>query len=198
LSNHPLSAQRFAQLAAHAEDISPEFGARLRRWLKDEWPELERDWALFISEMDYGITAERSRLTDATRESCENGAVQIQLAADRSWQQTGIDIVAGKKYRIEPSGRFTVAGGNKPWPCEAGGITIEYYRHRPLGMLMAGVLVPNEKGKPANAQIQFETAIGLGGEFDFDVSGRLVLRINENPARMDDNLGSLTIKILEQ
>jgi len=195
LSGHPLSEKRFAQMAERGSDISPAFGAKLRRWLNDEWSTLERDWRLFIDEMEYGMQAEPCRITVA-ESVAQEGATVVTLDSRHSWQQTGIPVVAGEKYRLDPSGQFVVASGEsvagqQPWPCEAGGITIRYYRRRPLGMLMAAVITD----PPGKEVVSAVTAIGLGGEFSFPESGQLVLRINESPARMDDNQGLLSVRV---
>ena len=195
LSGHPLSKKRFAQMAERGSDTSPAFGARLRRWLNDDWVTIEQDWRLFIDEIEFGMQSEASRITESESVE-EDGATLVTVDTRHSWQRTEIQIEAGKKYKFEPSGRFTVASGEqvrgqKPWPCEAGGITIRYYQKRPLGMLMAGVVTD----PPGDEVVSAVSGIGLGGEFEFPVSGRLVLRINESPARMDDNDGHLSVRM---
>ncbi len=199
LSGHPLSSRSFSAARGRADDVTPQFNLKLRRALRDEWPGLERDWRLFVEDMEYALTAERSRLTAALPISGENDAAQFTLECDHGWQSTGIRIEAGKKIQIEPSGRFTVAviqqaDEEKKWPCEAGGITLEYWRGRPLGILLAGVLVDSGE-RSAVAEVQQCTAIGTGGELEFTVDGELLLRINENPARMNDNEGNLTVRV---
>lgn len=191
LSGHPLASGRFQQLAERAGDLSPRFTVRFREWLKKDWAALERDWKLFLAEMEYGTTAADSRLTEAVADPSDRSAETFEVAANRSWQATTVEVRAGDRIRIEPSGRFEVAGGESPWPCEAGGITLEYHRGRPLGMLMAGVL----SEFPGGAEVVEVVEAGRGGEFVFRQPGRLLLRINESPARLDDNSGSLKVRL---
>lgn len=191
LAGHPLSARRFAQLAERAEDRTPRFSMKLRDWLKEEWPTLQRDWNLFLSEIDYGADPDRARLTEAVVLPAVEEWQRFGLAVDRSWQSTGLTVEAGEVWQLVASGRFSVAGGERPWPCEAGGITIDYYQGRPLGQLTAGVIPADQ---PSGAVVDL-VAVGATAEIRPARSGKLVLRINENPARMDDNAGNLEVRL---
>ena len=75
------------------------------------------------------------------------------------------------------------------WPCDAGGITLEYYRGRPLGRLIAAVQLDDDAA-PLQA-----IDIGAGGVIEFGNSGRLLLRINESPTGLHDNLGQLQVQV---
>ena len=61
----------------------------------------------------------------------------VSVAADRGWQSSGVRVDAGKSYRLRAAGRYQVADRPQPWPCEPGGVSIRYYRGRPLGILLA-------------------------------------------------------------
>ena len=82
------------------------------------------------------------------------------------------------------------------WPCQSNGITINYYRGQPLGMLQAGLL--SSAGTTAKAQIAGllnPVPIGISSEFTASSSGLLCLRINESPASLDDNQGALEVRV---
>ncbi len=83
----------------------------------------------------------------------------------------------------------------KPWPCEPGGVTIEYYDGRPLGILLGAI---DSRDKPsANAAPSFfePIAIGLHATLKPTASGTLYLRINDSAAALDNNRGTLTVSI---
>lgn len=107
-------------------------------------------------------------------------------------------VSLGDRIRISGTGEFTVGGSEEgtPWPCQSNGITIEYYRGNPLGMLQAGIL--NPQGKTARDQIEGllnPVPVGLQSEFTSDFDGILCLRINESPAKLDDNQGGLEVDV---
>ncbi|HMP80146.1 MAG TPA: hypothetical protein PKD54_11890 [Pirellulaceae bacterium] len=192
LSKHPLTHRAFADLPSQAADTSSRFHSAFRRKLADHWLEIERDWQLYIDELDYGSDSSRAALSHADIISHEQDVV-IQLATDRSWQRTGVPISAGDTVTIISEGRFRVSGGEKPWDSESGGITIQYYRGQPLGQLMATLLL--ETANPTELPIAPALPIGTSRTITFDRAGELLLRINESPARLDDNQGQLTITI---
>ena len=39
--------------------------------------------------------------------------------------------------------------------------------------------------------------IGLGGEYPIDASGTLYLRVNDSPTELEDNAGSLEVRIVK-
>jgi hypothetical protein len=117
----------------------------------------------------------------------------VSVAADRGWQSAGVQLQAGKTYSISASGQFTVAGGEKPWSCEAGGVTIRYHNGRPLGMLLGAVRGDNGQSSPA--PLAAGQPIGLTGRFTPEESGTLYLSINEASSGLNDNRGALSISI---
>ena len=67
------------------------------------------------------------------------GTPSVTVAADRGWQNSGLRLEAGVSYRLTAAGRYQVAKTTKVWWCEPGGVSIRYYRGRPLGILLAAV-----------------------------------------------------------
>ncbi len=193
LSSHPRTESIFSRLVGQASDTSPRFNQVWRRECGEEWNSIERDWQFFVDELDYGSEAPRAALT-AAEIAPEAEGIVVRLATDRSWQRTGIAIAAGQTVEFQVQGQFQVAGGQRPWNSEGGGITIQYYRGKPLGQLTAALLVESDPATVA-PPITATVPIGLGGRVTFDQKGELLLRINESPARMDDNRGQLTVTI---
>ena len=93
---------------------------------------------------------------------------------------------------ILATGRYQIAADPEVWWCEPNGITIHYYRRRPLGALLAAVNGPNNGGLTRLADIQ---TIGLAGTISTVQGGVLFLRINESGADLADNKGTCKVRI---
>jgi len=190
LSRHPLTAEEFAQLPKSADDMSAKFSSGFKRKFKKDWDQLEFDWQQFINELDYGIISDRIALRPAETIT-ENGASLVKLDSQWGWQNSGIQVSAGETKKIEARGRFKIRAGDPPWPCEANGITIEYYRGRPLGELQVAVLPK----KMESAGPLLPIPVGSAKEVTFESPGTLVFKINESPVWLEDNEGQLQIRV---
>ncbi len=130
---------------------------------------------------------------------------EITIAADRGWQSTGWRLQSGKTYSITAAGRYVIArdeiagddilGDSEPWPCEPGGVTLEYHDGLPLGMLL-GLLRPVDDNRTADFSEPF--AVGLQASVSPEVDTILYLRVNDWPARLSDNEGTLRASIVPQ
>ena len=189
-SRHPLSANGFARLPKSADDMSPKFSSDFKRKLKKDWGQLEFDWQQFIHELDYGIVSDRVALRPADS-TTENGTVLVKLDSQWGWQSSGIQVSAGETKKIEARGRFQIRAGEPAWPCEANGITIEYYRGRPLGELLVAVL-PENLGTAGPLQ---PIPVGAGKEVTFEQAGTLLFKVNESPVWLEDNQGQLEVRV---
>lgn len=199
LDSHPRYRGKFRELAEHVAD--PDFNARVKQVYAAEWPELVAEWQAYVQALDHGYDFERMAIEfERGKTLSRNGTVTIR--ADRGWQSTGILLEAGRTYRIRARGRYQIAMENEvPWPCEAGGVTLEYHDGHPLGMLL-GAIVPNSvampnsaAARPAEAGLAGAFEIGLGCEFVPKTSGTLYLRVNDSAAKLGDNRGRLTIEV---
>ena len=190
LSNHSKSRAAFANLKNTADQSPERFNQAFINSLRDSLPQLERDWQLFIHEIDFGYDA-RAATVNKSRVSNNDLAV-FDIQSNLSWQATNITVERGEQFAISSMGRYLIAKRNEmPWPCEPGGITIEYYRGNPLGQLMVGVL-----GTDGNiAGLKNPIAVGLNRNIEFTHSGILCLRVNESPTQLFDNEGTLKVEI---
>ena len=217
LSNHPLSQKVFADLFHNVKKPYNLFNASLQQSLRQHWNTLNRDWYLFISEMDYGYDVSKGRIVSASKSRKGNAAERaaakprqepgdsFDVRSDHSWQKTSFKVQVGERIRIKCNSRFQIgaskhtgADESHPWPCEANGITLEYYRGRPLGILMAGVLVPEKEAaniKEAIAGLLDPIAVGQDSIIEIKRNGTLCFRINESPAKLADNQGALEVTI---
>ena len=195
LDQHPLTQAAFRELKSQPRDriagILQRFYDRSRRTGRA----IVEDWQLFVSECDYGYDVRAGSDGSQTgRRSCRPGARRSRLQPIAGWQSTGLRLAAGKTYRLTASGRYHVATEPKPWPCEAGGVTIQYHGGRPLGMLLAAV---GDAGVEAGVVTPLASPQGVGvkGEVEGKQAGTLYLKINEAASGLSDNSGSVTVTI---
>ena len=190
LARHPLSAKAFAQLPKSADNGTAAFSRDLKRKLRASWDRLELDWQQFIEELDYGIVSDRLAIRPLENAAEGNGE-NLRVATAWGWQDSGIKVAAGEQKLIEARGRYTIRAGEPAWPCEANGITIEYYRGRPLGELQVAVLPDDPKFNDVLKSIP----VGTSRQLTFECAGTLLFRINESPVWLEDNSGELEIRV---
>ncbi len=214
--NHPLTQEAFQSLTQSAADPPESFTAAFKEKIQPHWEQLTKDWSIFVAGMEYGVEIERSRIIDAAeldKANPENHRYSINAA--HGWQQTRLTVKAGDRLLIQSSGRFKVGqtvapaqpiagdlpsaeGTVHPWYCESNGVTLEYYRGQPLGMLTAGVLFSDvqqqkTKGQPAWT-VHPVPAAGPLTDITIPTDGVLCFRINESPAKLSDNKGALDVR----
>jgi hypothetical protein len=161
---------------------------KLIRMGAGEGGRLDMEWQTFISQLDYG-GYDFARMEIAFTDESPN-----TIEADRGWQGVNQRLKKDTTYRITAKGRYSIAGGDEPWMCEPGGVTIEYYDGRPLGFLLGAFA-----GRGINDEGSFARpiAIGLGTTITTDRGGSLYLRVNDSPAKLADNRGEVTARIEE-
>jgi hypothetical protein len=171
-----------------------EFSTRLLTELKPDIRAMQDEWQLFVAECEYGYDVARESLeVIGTKPLAAEGAT-VEIQVDHGWQSAGIAMDAGKTYRIAAGGRYQLAKEPKVWWCEPGGVTIRYYRGRPLGMLLGAVR--NDVDPQGVTPLLSPAAIGLSAEFTPKEAGTLWLKVNEHPAQWGDNAGSLRVTIV--
>ena len=117
----------------------------------DRWGELENDWADFVGRIDFNYNFDATAVDaapgrpfdEAAAES--GGAVVVETAANRGWQNSGVALEVGTTYRLATAGRYrlNVEEAGKKLEFEAPGATFRYVEGAPLGRLQA-VVVPLE------------------------------------------------------
>jgi hypothetical protein len=214
LDSDPRYRDRFRGLKQHVTD--QDFNEVVRHEYGKDWPDIEAEWPAYIAALDYGYDFERMAIDFKQGTPLDGKPRSVTIAADRGWQSSGVWLEAGKTYHVTASGRYQIAtetsnDGEKAWPCEPGGVTIEYQDGRPLGMLLGAVVkgsrneergASEESGKnmdgktrSSNTGFAHPFATGLGCTVTPEVSGTLYLRVNDSAARLDDNRGTLTIRV---
>ena len=202
LDRHPRYQSRFRQL--HENVLSADFNERFRRLIGDDWPDLLAQWQAFVAEIDYGHDFDRETIRLKEAEPLSPGGKTVRVEAGRGWQNSGVLLRGGQKYRFTATGRYQVGDTPKSWWCEPGGVTIRYYRGRPLGMLL-GVVYPQKNPDGANRDVDMAAigenpflkpiAIGLRATISPRKDGVLLLKINESSSELHDNAGCLQLRI---
>ena len=184
LDSHPQWQSKFRQLPKHVRD--PKFNQHFLEAFSNS--AVSQEWVAFVAALDYGYAASQMAIVHSNPDKKpENGSVEI--ATDRGWQATGWQLKAGKQYEVTASGRFQIAQDSQPWPCEPGGVTLRYHEGQPLGILL-GAISSAQDNSFANP-----VAIGLQQTLKPDHDGELYLRVNDSPAKLSDNKGSLQVTI---
>ncbi|MGD0518218.1 MAG: hypothetical protein ABSA26_11845 [Thermoguttaceae bacterium] len=201
LDRHPRYRDRFRELYKHVRQA--DFNQYVFEVFKNDWPQLNEEWQVFIAGLEYGYDIPRTTIDFAPGKPLPEKGGVVAVAADRGWQNSGVALLSGVKYQLKASGRYQVANQPKIWWCEPGGVSIRYYQGRPLGVLLAAVRPENpsmrSQAEPGNekslsAFLQPIT-VGLGTTIVPEQSGTLFLKINDSAAELDDNAGELKVEI---
>ena len=186
LDGHPRYRDRFRSLAKAIK--SDDFNNRFRALFADQRWQLELEWQAFLHELDYGYDLTRGAIEFREAKPLTDENRSVNIAADRGWQSSGIRLSAGEEYTIAATGRYQVADRPQPWWCEPNGVTIRYYAGRRLGMLLAMVVADA-------GEWPVVIATGAKASLSPQKSGTLYLRINDSPAELADNAGTLMVTI---
>ncbi|HEX5471180.1 MAG TPA: hypothetical protein VFW73_04810, partial [Lacipirellulaceae bacterium] len=165
-----------------------------------DWEDLNAEWQAYIATLDYGYDFDRMAIEFQTGKPLAGQSASATIAADRGWQTSGVWLDAGKSYHITAAGRYQIAaeqlaGKSTPWLCEPGGITIEYHAGRPLGMLLGAIDRRGNRTAASGGSFAEPLAIGTQATIKTSVSGTLYFRVNDSAAKLDDNRGTLSIKV---
>ncbi len=189
LEADPNFRERFRELPRQTrrEDWRKSFEA----FQQELQPLLEPAWNVFIHDLDYGYDFQRNALEFAPGTPIKpNQTASFEISVERGWQNSGVQVRKGETYQLQARGRFQIAQEPTTWWCEPPGVTIHYYRGRPLGQLLAAVL-PDHKATPSWAPF----AVGEQHEWRVKTTGTLYLRINESPGKLADNRGSIEVTL---
>ncbi|TWU07490.1 hypothetical protein [Stieleria varia] len=195
LSEYPQTADTLRAAAWQGNQIEEDFRHDLMRELKPIWPILAARWRLLCNTIDYGFDWQRERVPLSMKDPQWNGQpLNVRVAADQGWQSIGVRLPPGATVRLEPTGQCELAQQPKPWISQPPGVTIRYYRGRPLGQLLA-TLVPNvpEQGKTMEP---FEViAVEEPTTIVIKRHCWLMLRINDDVGELADNTGGYDVVV---
>jgi hypothetical protein len=195
LDGHPRYREPFRKLKADAATTDDRFSRHFLAALANDAKYLAEDWQVFVAEIDYGYDLERSAVRRKPAESLVNvpqEGITVKIDAAAGWQSSGVRVRAGDSYSIAASGRYHVGDKPKPWICEPAGVSIEYHRGLPLGILMAAVGEDDASGDKLTGLVAGQP-VGSRRDGVWEASGVVYFRINEASAGLKDNRGVVTI-----
>jgi hypothetical protein len=198
LDSHPRYRDRFRQLFTIVQDQN--FNDLVRQKYAKDWADLNAEWQAYIATLDYGFDFERMKISFERGKPLVGPAHTALVLANRGWQSSWAWLEAGKSYDVTAIGRYQIVeeirdGVTYPWFCEPGGVTIDYHDGRPLGILLGAIDSRDKAVAGANPTFASPVAIGLHTILKPTVSGTLYLRVNDSASQLDDNHGTITVKI---
>ena len=125
--------------------------------------------------------------------------VRMFVDPARGWQNTQVELRMGQQVRFASRGRSQLGrlpGVEVDLESEGNGISIDWYRGRPIGRLLLAqwVMPANNQGRPRFI------VLGEGGQGRLEAStdGPLFVRINDSPIGRRDNTPGLEIALIPQ
>ncbi len=192
LDMHPRYRDRFRTLYRFAAE-GGQLNEELHRLFAGDWQQLSEEWQLFAVEMEYGYDFSRAAIDFTPGAPLPAKGATVRVAADRGWQNSGLRLLRGVKYRLTAAGRYQVGTRPQAWWCEPGGVSIRYYHGWPLGILMAALRSDQRHG--GSSGLVRPMVIGLGATVVPEETGTLYLKINHSPGELASNSGSLAVRV---
>jgi len=197
LDGHPRYHDRFQNIGSLVTGRGePAF--ELRQVFKADWQDLTEEWLVYVGNICYGYDIERTALDlrPGKRLGSADARVELDVAADRGWQSTGILVEPGKTYEINADGKTVLAQNPKPWVSEPQGVSIRYHAGRPLGMLVAAIRSTElPKQEPPISTLLTALPVGREAQLKPKIAGTLYFRINDYWNELADNTGKLHVTV---
>ncbi len=193
LDGHPEFSAFFRTLKNFATESPLQFNRRVLEGFTPQLRELDEQWQLFVVNADYGYDFAAEAVQYAAGVPFTSSAQTLKVATDRGWQSSGIRVEKGVVYSISAQGQFRLKQTPEVWVSEPGGVTIEYHRGKPMGLLLGSVRL--DKPRPGVANLANPFPLGLERNIRPEESGTLYLRINDQPGQLDDNQGEVTVTV---
>ena len=194
LDTHPRYQERFRRLQQIVK--RPDFTEQFRRQFAADLRELETEWNVFVADLEYGHDVRSGVIQVRAGRPLARPTADVTIDSGRGWQSSGVMLEAGRTYRVSAEGRYRIRQDGDDWWSEPGGITIEYYRGRPLGQLLAALDTQRESATGAgNTDLTQVIPVGLSAVIAPEQDATLYLRINEPSGELRDNRGQLSVRI---
>jgi len=195
LDGHPRYHERFQKIGTIVTGRN-DAAFELQQVFKADWTELTEEWLVYVGNICYGYDIERTTLD--LRPGKPLVRAELDVAADRGWQSSGILVEPGKTYEIHADGKTVLAQNPRPWVSEAQGVSIRYHAGRPLGMLVAAIrsteLPPQE---PPTSTLFTELPVGREAQLKPRIAGTLYFRVNDYWNELADNTGKVHVTVKE-
>jgi hypothetical protein len=201
----PRYQKRFREL--FKEVGKPDFNKRFYEIFAEDLSAMYEEWQVFIVGLEYEYDIPRMAIDFAPGKELGDTLEKSRVIAvfpDRGWQNSGIRLEAGVRYRLKASGSWTKICRPAFWPgikdlperitIEANGVSIRYYRGMPLGFLQA-VLHPDKPNSDKRSVFLNPIQAGLETLFTPEESGTLFLKINDSGADLRENDGRIQVEV---
>lgn len=194
LDNHPRYRERFRRLPHRRRDRA--LDEAFAELFGDDDLELEEEWQVFVTNLEYGYDVEHTALDLREGTTLAAGESRdVDVAADRGWQNTGVRLEPGRRYHLTARGRYSLSEQPKTWWCEPQGISFRYYQGKPLGRLVAALRAPGAFQQRATSTLLEVLDVGADAVLEPHQAGTLFLRVNDAWGELRDNRGRLTVTV---
>lgn len=190
---NPRTHERFRNLAKSL--TNPLAWKTFASELEPDLPEIVTEWNLFAADAWEGFDFLRSAIEFHEGQALTKPQ-RAEIHADRGWQSSRILVEKGSRYELVATGQFTLAEKPKPWVSEADGVTFRYHNGRLLGQLLASIRPTKTAANEREPMLDVKP-LGNSSSFEASRTGTLYLRLNDHPAELVDNRGSVTVEISE-
>lgn len=193
MSQNPNYSQGFQELVQELSAIpTSEWNDRLREALPRSVGQQETEWQVAVREMDYGYDFARSRIQWSTNQAIPGDELVVELPADGAWLETDLILETGA-WKVHCEGRYQITIEEQtPVMSESPGISLAYANGSRLGQVQAAIASP-EGFFQASSPLTRPVEIGSRTQWQVNQGGRLYLRVNDDPTRLDDNQGTVTV-----
>jgi hypothetical protein len=192
LDGTPQFQERFRSLRSLAAD--PAFNDKFRALFADDWGDVVTAWQALVAEVDYGYDVPRMAIFHAETAPVEDASRRSRIDVNRGWQSAGWLLRGGQSYRVTASGRYDIVRGEETWPCEPGGVTIEYFNGQPTGALLGALRYVDAPSAAVGTFVQPQL-IGPETTIAPERDAVLYVRINDWPATIGGNQGEIALHI---
>ncbi|MBA2113387.1 hypothetical protein [Bremerella alba] len=193
LDNHSLSQESFRDMVTQAR-LTGGFSERLMSELGDVIPQLAESWELFVTNAEYGYNWQRNEVEYREPVPFSGEVMTAEISTDRGWQSTGILLDTDSHFEVTANGEYVIRNDGQPWMCEPNGVTIHYWKGKPLGQLVGSLRAEPWRGGAITPLAQ-TNEVGLGTSLYPEGPCVLFLKVNESPDQLGDNLGTIQVQI---
>lgn len=198
LARHPAHMAAFTSAERGLLDAT--FNDRLAAMPGWDGGRAARDFDAFTDDIDYGYDFARSAIDWAPGRPLAT-ARQLAVESTRGWQNSGTMLRKGDRALLAASGQVRVgclpsddaSARGTVLESSPDGISLRWYRGRPLGRLLAAQWVT--ANAPADRPRFVILAEGARGGFTAVTDGPLYLKVNDAPGELHDNEGRFSVEI---
>ncbi len=194
--SHHLAYQKQFQLFGQYHVRTVGSKTNMDQFVSPDKQKLETEWHFFIHDLCYAYQLNPTFIDFRPGKELKEGEKKgkIKIRADRGWQSGEIHVTSGNSYHVSAKGIFKLSDEPKPWLSEPQGVSIAYFREKPIGLLWATIIDDSLKGDEIQTEFPI---IPVGNELQFQakMNGTLYFRVNDYGDSLGDNSGTIEIDV---